>query len=71
MAIMKLPKQTRGVSITLWWPCHLLTLKSILSQKKKNYANSNISPLQKNNLPQKKNPLKETKILQDIIITLL
>jgi hypothetical protein len=43
------------------------TLKGILRQKK-NYENSNISPMQKYNL--QKNPLKETKILQDIIITL-
>jgi hypothetical protein len=33
----------------------------------KSYGNSNISPWKKNNLHQKKNPLKETKILQDII----
>jgi hypothetical protein len=52
----------RGVS-----HCGLVsfTLKSILRQKK-NYENSNISPgIQKHNL--QKNPLKETKILQDII----
>ncbi len=36
----------------------------------KNYGNSNISPAKKIIFP-KKNPLKETKILQDIIITLL
>jgi hypothetical protein len=54
--------------------CHTVALpfilKSILRQKK-NYENSNISPCK--NIPnlQKKNPLKETKILQDIIITLL
>ncbi len=48
--------------------CHAValpfTLKSILRQKK-NYGNSNI-------LPDifKKNPLKETKILRDIIISL-
>jgi hypothetical protein len=41
-----------------------ITLKNILRQKK-NYENSNISPC-KNII--KKNPLKETKILQDIII---
>jgi hypothetical protein len=45
------------------------TWKSILRQKK-NYGNSNISPC-KNIIFFKKNPLKETKILQDIIITLL
>ncbi len=45
------------------------TLKSILRQKK-NYGNSNISPC-KNITNLQKNPLKETKILQDIIITLL
>jgi hypothetical protein len=57
------PLLTRGVSITLW-PCPL-TLKSILRQNK-NYGNSNISPCK--NIPNlQKNPLKETKILQDII----
>jgi hypothetical protein len=40
------------------------TLKGILRQKK-NYENSNISPCKKYIL--EKNPLKETKILQDII----
>jgi hypothetical protein len=40
-----------------------LILKSILRQKK-NYGNSNISPCKKYYL--QKNPLKETKILQDI-----
>jgi hypothetical protein len=40
------------------------TLKSTLRQKK-NYENSNISPCKKCIL--QKNPLKETKILQDII----
>jgi hypothetical protein len=44
------------------------TLKSILRQKK-NSENSNISP-RKNIIFKKKNPLKETKILQDIITTL-
>ncbi len=53
---------TRGV-------CHHtmalpFTLKSILRQKKK-YANSNISSCQ--NIILKKTPLKEPKILQDII----
>jgi hypothetical protein len=40
------------------------TLKSILRQKK-NCGNSNISPYK--NIILKKNPAKETKILQDII----
>jgi hypothetical protein len=40
------------------------TLKSILRQKKNN-ENSNISPCK--NIIFKKNPLKETKILQDFI----
>ncbi len=52
---------TRGV-------CHMVampfTLKSILRQTK-NYENSNISPCE--NIIFKKNPPKETKILQDII----
>jgi hypothetical protein len=39
-------------------------LKGILRQKK-SYGNSNISPCKKYNL--QKNPLKETKILQDIL----
>ncbi len=53
--------KTRGVSHTMALP---FTLKSILRQKK-NYGNSNISPCQ--NIILKKNPLKESKILQDII----
>jgi hypothetical protein len=55
--------------------CHTLALpftlkKRMLRQKKKNYGNSNISPCKNNisNIP--KIPLKETKILQDIIINL-
>jgi hypothetical protein len=40
------------------------TFKSILRQKEK-YGNSNISPCE--NIIFKKNPLKETKVLQDII----
>ncbi len=44
-------------------------MKTYLKAKKKTYENSNISPCKNYNL-QKKNPLKETKILQDIIITL-
>jgi len=47
--------------------CHTValpfTLKSILRQKK-NYENSNISPMQKYTL--QKSPLKETKIIQDV-----
>jgi hypothetical protein len=44
---------------------HILgILKKYLRQKKK-YGNSNISPCK--NIILKKNPLKETKILQDII----
>jgi len=57
--------ETRGANITRW-PCHL-HLKSILRQKK-NYENSNISPCKKYNV--QKNLLRETKILQDIILTL-
>jgi hypothetical protein len=48
--------------------CHTMalpfTLKTILRQKK-SYGNSYISPCKIYNL--QKNPLKETKILQDII----
>jgi hypothetical protein len=48
--------------------CHTValafTLKSVLRQKK-NYGNSNISPCK--TIILKKNPLKETKILQEII----
>jgi hypothetical protein len=51
----------RGVCHTVALP---FTLKSILRQKK-NYGNSNISPCK--NIIFKKNPLKETKILQNII----
>jgi hypothetical protein len=55
-----LPIATRGVS-----PVALpYTLTSILRQKK-NYGNLNISPCKI--IIFKKNPLKETKILQDII----
>jgi hypothetical protein len=46
-------------------------LKSISRQKKKNYGNSNISPIFAKNIILKKNPLKETKILQEIITLLL
>jgi hypothetical protein len=58
--------------------CHIValpfTIKSILRAKKKkkrkkNYENSKYFTIQKYNL-QKKNPLKETNILQDIIITI-
>jgi hypothetical protein len=53
-------KENKGMCHNVALP---FTLKSILRQKK-NYENSNISPY--------KNPLvKKTKILQDIIITLL
>jgi hypothetical protein len=49
--------------------CHTMalpfTLKSIILRQKTNYGNSNISPCK--NIIFKKNPLKETKILQDII----
>jgi hypothetical protein len=55
-------KQKQGV-------CHIVllsfTLKKYLKAKK-NYENSNISPC-KNIIFKKKNPLKETKIFQDII----
>jgi hypothetical protein len=44
------------------------TLESILRQKEECYGNSNISPCK--HIIFEKNPLKETKILQDIIITL-
>jgi uncharacterized protein YgiM (DUF1202 family) len=58
-------KEEQGVCHTLALP---FTLKSILIQKK-NYENSNISRCK--DIPNlQKNLLKETKILQDIIITL-
>jgi hypothetical protein len=41
------------------------TLKSILRRQKKNDGNSNVSPCK--NIIFEKNPLNETKILQDII----
>jgi len=56
-----IPKQ--GVCHNVVLP---FTLKSILRRQKKNYGNSNISPC-KNIIFKKKTPLKETKILQDII----
>jgi hypothetical protein len=54
--------KNKGVCHTLALP---FTLRSILRQKKKNYGNSNNFTIQKCNL--QKNPLKETKILQDIM----
>jgi hypothetical protein len=54
--------------VTLW-PCHPFTLKSTLKAKEELWKNSNISPC-KNILNLQNNPLKETKILQDIIITI-
>jgi hypothetical protein len=56
-SINKNPIKTRGV-----WPCHLH--KKVLIQKK-NSGSSNISRC-KIIILEKKNPLKETKILQDI-----
>jgi hypothetical protein len=41
------------------------TLRKVFERQKKNYENSNISPYQ--DIIFKKNPMKETKILQDII----
>jgi hypothetical protein len=63
------PKKTQGVSHIVSLP---FTIKSILlRQKKKNYGNSNIFHHAKIYLIFKKILyLKETKILQDIIITL-
>jgi len=53
--------------------CHIValpfTLKRNLRQKK-NYGNSNLSSLCKSTIFKKKKPLKETKILQDIITNL-
>jgi hypothetical protein len=61
-------QETRGVSH--WWPDNI-HFKSILRQKKKkNYGNSNIISPCKNIINLQNNPLKETKILQDIITTL-
>jgi hypothetical protein len=51
----------QGVGHTVALP---FTLKMILQQKK-NYGNSNISPCK--NIILKNNPLKKTKIVQDII----
>jgi hypothetical protein len=56
-------KANKGVCHTLALP---FTLKRMLMQKK-NYGNSNISPYKKYIPNLQKNPLKETKILQDII----
>jgi hypothetical protein len=58
---MKFLQLKQGVCHTVALP---FTFKSILRQKK-NYENSNISPCE--NVIFKKNPLKEIKILQDII----
>jgi hypothetical protein len=59
-------KPTRGVCHTVALPFTFFK-KSILRQKK-NYGNLNILAFK--NVIFKKNPLEETKILQDIIITL-
>ncbi len=57
----KKKKKTRGVS-----HCGLaIYIKKYLKAKEEYYENSNISPCK--NISFKKNPLKETKILQDII----
>jgi hypothetical protein len=61
------PNQNKGVCHTLW-PCHLHLKSKYLKAQEDHYENSNISPLQKYNL--QKNPLKETKIFQDIIRSL-
>jgi hypothetical protein len=54
--------------VTLW-PCQPFTLKSTLEAKEELWKNSNISRCK--NIPNlQNNPLKETKILQDIIITI-
>jgi hypothetical protein len=60
---MKTKHIEQGVCHTVALPP--FTLKTILRQKK-NYGNSNISPC-KNIINLQKNPLKETKILPDII----
>jgi hypothetical protein len=46
------------------------TLKSkyLNAKEEELWKNSNISPFKKYNFQKKKNPLKETKILQDIIV---
>jgi hypothetical protein len=62
-ALPSLRKKNKGWCVTLY-----IKKLSILRQNK-NYGNSNISPCK--NIIIKKNTLKETKILQDIIITLL
>jgi hypothetical protein len=45
-------------------------IKKYLKGKKKNYGNSNVSLVTQKNIISTENPLKETKILQDIIRTL-
>jgi hypothetical protein len=57
----------QGVCRTMALP--LAFQKPSRGKKKKNYGNSNTSPCT-NIIVKNKNPLKETKILQDIIITL-
>jgi len=56
--------QTNKGCVTLW-PCHL-HFKNILRQKKKNYEKLEYFTIQKY-INFQKNPLKESKILQDII----
>jgi hypothetical protein len=65
ISLLATNKQTRGVSITLCVALPFTLLNCVLMKKKKNYENSNISPCKNNNL--QKNPLKETKILPDIM----
>ncbi len=55
--------------------CHTVSdlaiyIKKYLKGKKKNYGNSNVSLVTQKNIIWTENPLKETKILQDIIRTL-
>jgi hypothetical protein len=49
------------------WPCHLIYLKSILKGKRRRVMETQIiSPYKNIKFP--KNPLKEAKIIQDIIL---
>jgi len=60
-------KIKQGVCCTVALPFYI---KKISLRQKKNYGNSNILPHKKKKTKFQKNPQKETKIVQDIIIIL-
>jgi hypothetical protein len=74
LLIIIFPLLSKPIRVVSHYMALPFTLKNkvILRQKKqKNYGNSNISPYKNTLIFTKKIPLKETKIFQDVIITLL